>query len=182
MSGKSSTAARRYAEAVFELGMRDDAIDAYGDELDQAAELVGNDKVLAMLRDPARPLGERQAQADKLIAKRVPDPVHRLVALLVEHGKIERLGAIASEYRRLLNEERGVVEALATAASPLTGTETAALTRKLAGMTGKTVDLRVEVDESLIGGLTVRIGDTLYDASVRGRLERLRERLSAGAR
>jgi F-type H+-transporting ATPase subunit delta len=49
-------------------------------------------------------------------------------------------------------------------------------------MTGKTVDLRVEVDESLIGGLTVRIGDTLYDASVRGRLERLRERLSAGAR
>jgi F-type H+-transporting ATPase subunit delta len=49
-------------------------------------------------------------------------------------------------------------------------------------MTGRTVDLRVEVDEALIGGLTVRVGDTLYDASVRGRLERLRERLVAGAR
>lgn len=182
MPGSPSTAARRYAEAVFELGMRDDAIDVYGDELEQAAELVGTDKVLALLSDPARPLGERQALADKLIERRVPDPVHRLVALLVEHGKIERLGAIATEYRRLLHEQRGEVDALATTASPLTSAETAALARKLAEMTGKTIDLRVEVDESLIGGLTVRVGDTLYDASVRGRLERLRERLVAGAR
>ena len=64
---------------------------------------------------------------------------------------------------------------------PLSQDETAALA-KVAGMTGRTVDLRVEVDESLIGGITVRVGDTLYDASVRGRLERLRERLVAGAR
>jgi F-type H+-transporting ATPase subunit delta len=49
-------------------------------------------------------------------------------------------------------------------------------------MTDRTVDLRVQVDDSLIGGLTVRIGDTLYDASVRGRLERLREQLVSGAR
>jgi F-type H+-transporting ATPase subunit delta len=182
MPNKPSTAARRYAEAVFELGMRDDAIDAYGDELDQAASLIGSEKVLGMLSDPARPLEERLAVADGLIAKRVPDPVHKLVALLVEHGKIERLGAIASEYRRLLNSERGVVLALATTASPLTTAETIALNQKLVDMTGKTVDLQVEVDESLIGGLTVRVGDTLYDASVRGRLERLRERLVAGAR
>lgn len=182
MPSKSSTAARRYAEAVFELGMRDDALGVYGDELEQAAALIGSDKVLEVLGNPARPLAERQALADKLIERRVPDPVHRLVALLVEHGKIERLGAIAAEYRRLLNEERGEVEALATVASQLTGSETAALQRKLATMTGKTVDLRVEIDESLIGGLTVRVGDTLYDASVRGRLERLRERLVAGAR
>jgi F-type H+-transporting ATPase subunit delta len=182
MPGTSSTAARRYAEAVFELAMRDDAIDVYGDELAEAAALVGNDKVLSVLRDPARPLAERQALADRLIERRVPDPVHRLVAYLVEHGKIERLGAIATEYRRLLQRERGEVDALATSASPLTGAETAALARKLASMTGKTVDLKVEVDESLIGGLTVRVGDTLLDASVRGRLERLRSQLVAGTR
>ncbi|HEX2627274.1 MAG TPA: ATP synthase F1 subunit delta [Candidatus Limnocylindrales bacterium] len=182
MSGKSSTAARRYAEAVFELGMRDDAIDVYGDELDQAVSLIGTDRVQDVLGDPARPLGERQALADKLIERRVPDPVHRLVALLVERGKVDRLAQVAREYRRLRNEERGQVEALAVVASPLTSGETTALAKKLAAMTGKTVDLRVEVDEALIGGLTVRVGDTLYDASVRGRLERLRERLVAGAR
>ena len=75
-----------------------------------------------------------------------------------------------------------MVEAVATAAMPLTADETEALQKKVAAMTGKTVDLRVEVDDALIGGLTVRVGDTLYDASVRGRLERLRERLVAGAR
>ena len=74
------------------------------------------------------------------------------------------------------------MEALATSAAPLSEDETANLKGKVAKMTGRTVDLRVEVDETLIGGLTVRVGDTLYDASVRGRLERLRERLVAGAR
>ena len=105
MSAKSSTAARRYAEAVFELGMRDDAIDVYGDELDQAAALVGTEKVLAILRDPARPLGDRQALADKLIARRVPDPVHRLVAHLVETGKIS--SAELKQMEQLIKERRG---------------------------------------------------------------------------
>jgi F-type H+-transporting ATPase subunit delta len=108
--------------------------------------------------------------------------VHRLVGLLVANGKIDRLPLVAAEYHRLLNQERGVVAAVATSATPLTQAETDALARKVAQMTGQTVDLRVAVDETLIGGLTVRVGDTLYDASVRGRLERLRERLVAGAR
>ena len=181
MARGPSTAARRYAEAAFQLASRDDALDAYADGLDQAAALLGDDKVLAVLRNPARPLRDRTALVDKLLADRVPDPVLRLVGLLVERGRIDRIGAVAGEYRRLLNQDRGVVEAVATAAAPLTRDETEALQRKVAQMTGRTVDLRVEVDESLIGGLTVRVGDTLYDASVRGRLERLRDRLVAGA-
>jgi F-type H+-transporting ATPase subunit delta len=74
------------------------------------------------------------------------------------------------------------VDAVAKTALPLTDDETRALREKVAQMTGREVHLTVDVDESLIGGLTVRVGDTLYDASVRGRLERLRERLAAGAR
>ena len=182
MAGAPSTAARRYAEAAFQLASRDDAVDAYGDGLDRAATVLADDQVLSMLRNPARPLRERTDLVDKLLAGGVPDPVLRLVGLLVERGRIDRIGAVAGEYRRLRNRQRGVVEAVATAAAPLTGDETAALQRKLAEMTGQTVDLRIEIDESLIGGLTVRVGDTLYDASVRGRLERLRSRLVAGAR
>ena len=182
MAGPASTAARRYAEAAFQLASRDDAQDAYGEGLELAATLLGEKLVLGVLRNPARPLRQRLDLVDAMVAKRVPAPVLKLVSLLVERGKIDRLPAVAAEYRRLLNRERGVVEAVARSASPLTDTETAALEKKLARMTGRTVDLRVEVDDSLIGGLTVRVGDTLYDASVRGRLERLRERLVAGAR
>jgi F-type H+-transporting ATPase subunit delta len=182
MAGQTSTAARRYAEAAFELATRDKALDAYADGLDLAASTLGQQTAMSVLRNPAQPLQQRTQIVDGLLATRVPEPVLKLVGLLMQRGKIDRIGEVALEYRRLLNRERGVVEALATAAAPLTADEAQSLQEKVARMTGSTVDLRVEVDESLIGGLTVRVGDTLYDASVRGRLERLRERLVAGAR
>lgn len=181
MATGSSTAARRYAEAAFQLAARDNALDEFGAGLDLATQALGDEPVLALLRNPARPLLDRLGIVRTALEGRTPEPVARLVQLLVERGKIDRLAAVATGYRRLLNQERGVVEALATTAAPLSGDEIAALQRKVASMTGRTVDLRVQVDEALIGGLTVRVGDTLYDASVRGRLERLRDRLVAGA-
>jgi F-type H+-transporting ATPase subunit delta len=182
MATKPSTAGRRYAEAVFQLATRDNALDAYGEGLDAAASMLERDNVLDVLRNPARPLRQRIEVVDGLLASRVPEPILKLVGLLVERGRIDRLSNVAAEYHRMLNQQNGVVEAVAKTAMPLTDDETAALQKRVAGMTGRTVDLRIEVDESLIGGITVRVGDTLYDASVRGRLERLRERLVAGAR
>lgn len=182
MATKRTTAARRYAEAAFELATRDKALDEYAAGLELAATVAGAGDALGVLRDPSRPLRQRTDLVDALLANRVPEPVLKLVGLLVERGRVDRLADVASEYRRMLDRQRGVVQALAKTAMPLTKDETAALEKKVAGMTGRTVDLRVEVDESLIGGITVRVGDTLYDASVRGRLERLRERLVAGAR
>jgi F-type H+-transporting ATPase subunit delta len=182
MATSGASIARRYAEAAFQLATRDDALDAYGDGFDLASQMLGSGDVLAILRNPARPLTERIELVDSLLAKRVPEPVRKLVGLLVHRGKVDRLPIVTAEYRRLLNRERGIVEAVATTAVALDASETEALASKVAQMTGRTVDLRVEVDEALIGGLTVRVGDTLYDASVRGRLERLRERLVAGAR
>jgi F-type H+-transporting ATPase subunit delta len=179
---KSSTTGRRYAEAAFDLASRDKALDAYAEGLELASRMAGEGDVLDVLRNPARPLRQRTDLVDTLLATRVPDAILRLVGLLVERGRIDRLPDVAAEFRRMLNEQRGIVQAVAKTAMPLSSAETAALQEKVAGMTGRTVDLRVEVDASLIGGLTVRVGDTLYDASVRGRLERLRERLVAGAR
>ena len=182
MAGKPSTAGRRYAEAVFELATRDDALDAYAEGLETATAMLERENVLDVLRNPARPLRQRIEVVDGLLASRIPEPILKLVGLLVERGRIDQLSNVAAEYRRMLNKQRGVVDAVAKTAMPLTGDETEALKKKVAQITGRTVDLRVEVDEALIGGITVRVGDTLYDASVRGRLERLRERLVAGAR
>src|SRR5688572_18141501 len=182
MASARTTAARRYAEAAFQLATRDEALDAYGEGLDLTAQVLSDAGVLKALRNPARPLTDRLALVDSLLEKRAPEPVRKLVQLLVQRGKIDQVGAVAAGYRRLLNRERGIVEAVATGAMPLTDDEITALRDKVAEMTGRTIDLRVEVDEALIGGLTVRVGDTLYDASVRGRLERLRQRLVAGAR
>lgn len=182
MAGKPSTAARRYAEAAFEIATRDGTLDELAAGLELARDTLGQSTVVDVLRNPGIPLRQRIEVVDGLLADGVPASVLKLVGLLVERGRIEQLPNVAAEYRRMLNEQRGIVAAVATSAMPLSKDETAALQKKVTEMTGRTVDLRVEVDESLIGGLTVRVGDTLYDASVRGRLERLRERLVAGAR
>jgi F-type H+-transporting ATPase subunit delta len=176
-----SRAARRYAEALFEC-VQQASFEQWADDLALAVDLTSSAEAEHFLDNPALPVRERQAVVDRVLADRVAEPVRRLVDLLVERGRVDQLADVAAEYRRLLNREQGNVTAVAKTALPLTDDETAALRRKLADMTGRTVDLAVELDESLIGGLTVRVGDTLYDASVRGRLERLRDRLVAGAR
>jgi F-type H+-transporting ATPase subunit delta len=108
--------------------------------------------------------------------------VFNLVRLLLQRGRLDLVGPIAGEYHRLLNVRRGIVSAVVTSATPLTADEDAAIRGRVAALTGTTVDVTTAVDPTLIGGLTVRIGDRLIDASVRGRLERLREQLLAGAR
>jgi F-type H+-transporting ATPase subunit delta len=88
---------------------------------------------------------------------------------------------VANEFRRLYNKNAGIVEATATSALALDDAEVAALTKRLEQLTGARIELERKVDPSLLGGIQVRIGDTLYDGSVRGRLERLRTRLAAGS-
>ena len=179
---RPTPAARRYAEAGFELATRDGALDAWRDGLNNAAALVGDERVSAVLDDPGRPFEERVKALDGLLGAHVPPQVANLVRLLMKRGRLEILPLVASEYQRLLNRRRGIVEATVTSASPLDAAETDAIRARIKTMAGSEVDLRTAVDPALIGGLTVRVGDTLLDGSVRGRLERLREQLVAGIR
>ncbi|HYL40929.1 MAG TPA: F0F1 ATP synthase subunit delta [Candidatus Binatus sp.] len=179
---RPTIAARRYAEAAFEIATRDDALDAWAAGLDLAARLVEDERVAAIVDNPARPYRDRMAILEKLLRGRVPEGVLRLAGLLAQRSRVERLPGVATEYRRLLDRARGIVEARITSATPLTTDETDAVRAWVGRSTGATVTLSAAVDASLIGGLTVRVGDTLMDASVRGRLERLRTQLASGAR
>jgi len=179
---RRTTAARRYAEAVFELAERDDTFDDWQDDLVTAAELVSDERVMRVVDNPARPLAERTEVISTLLGGRVGQTAQNLVMLLVQRGRLDVLPAVAAEYRRLLNRRRGVVTAVVTSAAPLTDDEQVEVRTRVEAMTGATVELETVIDGSLIGGLTVRVGDRLLDASVRGRLERLRDQLVAGAR
>jgi F-type H+-transporting ATPase subunit delta len=179
---RPSTTARRYAEAAFQIALRDGTVDRWAEAVDLASALLADEQVAAIVDNPAIPLHGRITVVDRLLSGRVPPGALNLVRLLVQRGRIEQLPKVASEFRRLLNRMQGVVEAVVTSAAPLTSDEVAALRARLAEMTRGEVALQVKVDDALIGGLTVRVGDQLVDASVRGRLERLRAQLVAGAR
>ncbi len=179
---RGGSAARRYAEAVFQLAERDQALDRWRDDLNLAAEVASDARVAKAVNSPMLPLARREELVEQLLGSRLSKPAFRLVRLLVQRGNLELVGAIAAEYQRLLNKKRGVVSAIVTSAAPLTKGEDEAIRARVAQLTGTTVDVTTTVDPALIGGVTVRIGDRLIDASVRGRLERLREQLLAGAR
>ncbi len=179
---RPTSAPRRYAEAAFEIAGRDDAFDAWRDDLGLAADVVSDERVAQVVDNPSLPFVERRALLERLLEGRVGRPVRNLVILLAERGRVELLPAIAAEYGRLLNRRRGIVEAVVTSAAPLSAAETEAVRERIREMARSDVELSTTIDESLIGGLTIRVGDRLLDASVRGRLERLRDQLVAGVR
>ena len=177
---RRETAARRYAEAAFEVATRDDTVEAWRAELDTAASIVADERVGRMLANPALPLQQRVDMAKSIFGKTVSQPVLNLIGLMLRRGRIHELPQLAAEFRRLDNARQGITVATAISAAPLTQDEIRALTQRLEGLTGGRVELDVQVDPSLLGGLVVRVGDRLIDGSVRGRLERLRNQLVSG--
>ena len=178
---RRATAARRYAEAAFSVAVRDDTVDAWRSELGSAASIVSEERIGRALANPSIPLETRTATAEATFGPLVGRQVLNLIGLLLRRGRIEELPRLAAEFRRLDDERQGVTHATATSASSLTADEVRALTQRLERYTGGRVELAVEVDPSLLGGLVVQVGDRLIDGSVRSRLERLRNQLVSGA-
>jgi len=107
--------------------------------------------------------------------------VLNLIGLMLRRSRIDQLPRVAAEFRRLDNARQGITLATATSAAPLSPDEVRALTARVEQLTGGRIELDLQVDPSLLGGLVVRVGDRLIDGSVRGRLERLRNQLVSGA-
>ena len=179
---RPTTAARRYAEAAFDLAGRDDTHEQWDEDLRLAASLDGDERIARVVDNPAVPFGQRYELIGRLLEKRVSRPVLNLVRLLAQRGRIELLPAVSREFSRLFDELQGVVPATVTSASPLEREQEDAVRARIEELTGRTVRLTSAVNPDLIGGVMVQVGDQLIDSSVRGRLERLRDQLVAGSR
>lgn len=181
MAGARSSVARRYAEAAFQLAERDGNVEEWLNQLGVLAAAVRDEDLVRRLENPQVPIDERlEAVHAALGSEAVPQLVN-LVRLVLRRRRVETVTNISREFRRLYNRRAGIVEASATSAAELDAEEVAALRSRLEQMTGGKVQLDTQVDPSLLGGIQVRVGDLLIDGSVRGRLERLRNRLASGA-
>ena len=178
---RATSSTRRYAEAAFEIASRDNNVDSWLAQLDQAAAFTSDDGTLDRLSDPSVPYSVRADALTKALGKDAVPQLRNLLLLLMRRRRLSQVTGVAADFRRLYNRQQGIVEATATSAAPLTDSEVAALRERIAGLAGagRTVDLQLAVDPSLLGGVQVRLGDTLIDGSVRGRLERLRGQLAA---
>jgi F-type H+-transporting ATPase subunit delta len=173
-------AGRRYAEAVFELAVRDGKVDAWQRDLALLAELALDDLFSRAVDSPAVPFLQRRQAVEQALGKLISPQALNLALLLTERGRFTVLPSVSSEYNAKVRQSRGIVAATVTTPEPLAKEDLAALSVRVEQLAGATPELTIALDPELLGGLTIRIGDKLIDASVRGRLERLRGRLVEG--
>jgi F-type H+-transporting ATPase subunit delta len=177
---RRETAARRYAEAAFQIGRADGTLDAWERDLATLGGLLGNAELRRLLEHPAVTYADKEKVLRRLLGKdAVSDEAINLVLLMVRRGRPGAIHRMIDHFAELLRRERGVALAEVRTALPLDDDQRGAVRERLAHLTGQRIQIEETVDESLIGGIAVRIGDRLYDASVRSRLERLRARLTA---
>ncbi|HEU0027002.1 MAG TPA: ATP synthase F1 subunit delta [Ktedonobacterales bacterium] len=172
--------ARRYAEAVFELGVEPDTLDSWLTDVRLIAEYFSNRQLAFILGEPNVRFERKEAIVRDLLADKVRPEGLGLALALVESGIVALAPRVRDEFERLYNERRGQAVADVTSAMPLDDAMRASITRQMEQVTGKRIILREKVDSALLGGAIVRVGDTLIDGSVRRRLELLRRRIAEG--
>jgi F-type H+-transporting ATPase subunit delta len=173
-------AARRYAEAVFELGSEPDTLDTWLADVRLIADYFGNHQLAFILNQPNVRFERKEAIIRDLLGGKVSQEGLGLALALVESGGVSLAPRVRDEFERLYNDKRGQAFAEVTSAAPLDEAMRASITSQMGQLTGKRIFLREKVDPDLLGGVTVRVGDTLIDGSVRRRLELLRRRIAEG--
>ncbi len=180
MAGSDLRAARRYAQAVFELARESRSEDAWAHDLRQIELLFADPEARDALSSDRVPEEGKHQIIDAALADAQPG-ARNLARLLVEKGRLESAPSLLACFRDLVDQARGVVTARVTTAVALGDDEQDALRRRLEALTGKRVRLELGVDSEILGGLVVRIGDRLVDGSVRSRLLALKRSLAGEA-
>jgi F-type H+-transporting ATPase subunit delta len=173
-------AAKRYAEAAYLIAREDGTQDAWVSGLKALASLTGDPDAQRFFEDSRVPIEHKRGLIEKALDGADPN-VLKLALLLLRRRRMGLGPMIADAYQEILDREKGIAHAVVTSAVPLSPGEQEAVQRKLVDITGGPVVVRQDVDESIIGGLVVRMGDRLIDGSTRSRLLALKQRLS-GAR
>lgn len=172
---------RRYARALFELALEERREEQVGEEIERYVAAYADSSLSAALTNPAFPLASRKNVAVEVARglELSPLAVHFL-SLLLERDRLSHLPAIASRYRRLLDEKRGRVEARVVSSGPLEAAMLDRLREALSRLSGKEVVLKPESDPGLIGGVVIQLEGKVYDGSVRTQIEKMKERIERG--
>lgn len=175
----AATGARAYAEALLNVAGRQGKAEAIVAELDEfrADVLDEHPKLAAILASPSVGAAEKDALLTRLLEGRADELTVKFLRLLNRNGRLELLGTILRQARELSNKRLNRRAVVVTSAVALDEGQRQELTAQLRERLGAEPVVTFEVDPSLLGGLVIRLGDELHDASVRGQLRRLRRRL-----
>jgi F-type H+-transporting ATPase subunit delta len=173
----------RYAQAFLEVvtAAKLDAAAIEAQLNDFLATWNGSSELREFFVNPAIPAAQKVEFLDTLNKQfSLVKELRNLLAVLISNGRIGGVGEVAAAYRKLLQQQLGIQQAEIVTARELDAAEREALTAEVGKLAGARIDATFKLDKEILGGTVVRIGSTVYDGSVRGRLDRLKEALVAG--
>jgi len=184
------TAARRYAEAVFSLALEAEAtggpdgagLERWQQDLSVIAGVLGNEDVQSFMESPNITEAQKRDILKRALAALVSVQALHMTYLLAERGRTALISHIVRRFKELVDIHRGVQEAEVTTAVALEEAQRVAVIARLEAMTGRTIVLSERVDLEILGGVVLRIGDTLVDDSLAHRLAELRGALASARR
>ena len=173
------TVARRYATALADVVGKTNETDSIKTELKTWETLINaNADLQTAFRNPAIAHSSKEKVLENLIEKTKPTrTTANFLRVLLRNSRLTEIGEIHEKFASVLEERSGVVSAQITSARPLSEAQKAEMKANLAKLTGKTVNLNFEIDESLIGGVVTKLGSTVYDGSVKTQLEELKREM-----
>ena len=148
-------------------------------ELEQMAALVHESHELRnVFGNPAVEHDQKIALLDAIVKRLGANRLLRnFVAVLIEHKRVTHIGEIADQFKRDVDARMGIADARVSSARGLSDAEKKSLEKRLAEVTGKTIRATYAEEAGLLGGAVVRIGSTIYDGSVKGRLEKIKDEI-----
>jgi F-type H+-transporting ATPase subunit delta len=144
-------------------------------------DLVRDNQTLRVVwENPSIPAEQKRSLLDALVARaEILKPVRNFFAVLIDHHRMHQLEEIYRLFEREMNERLGFAEAEVLSARALSDQQKRDLELQITQITGKRVLAKYATDSKLLGGATVRVGSTIYDGSVRGQLQKIKEQLSS---
>jgi F-type H+-transporting ATPase subunit delta len=174
-----SNISKRYARAFFEIATGEKQIERYYDEINQVASIISQHKALSdFLANPVFEQGSKKGVVKSIIAKLQLSPMTiSFLNLLVDKKRIDILHDIVTCYRQLMDDVLKKVGVNIKTAFPLSSTMQDYIISNLEKLTGRKVEVFIENDPSLLGGIVLGVGDTLYDGSIKNQLNNMRNLL-----
>ena len=141
----------------------------------------GSPELREFFVNPSIPALQKVRILDKLNEKlKLQKELRNLLAILIDNDRIGSVTEVVQAYRKLLQEQLGIRQAEIVTARELSPAERTSLLAEIGKLAGSRIDASFKLDQTILGGTVVRIGSTVYDGSVRGRLDRLKEALASG--
>jgi len=175
---RDETVARNYAEALFELAERHEGVEAYGEGVEVVALLLEeNDDFRRFLETPRIAVAEKKRVVRDVLGKVLPEKLVNFVLITLDKRRQRLLRAIAREYANLMDQHFNRVHVEVTLARALDEPSIEEIQRGLTAALGQTAIPHVRVRPGILGGAIFRTGDTIYDGSLRRKLDGMRRRL-----